>query len=275
MIRNLAKEIEEASQVILQKSSVTPKVGITLGSGLGDFVDSIENIVEIPFGEIPHFKKTSVSGHQGKLFLGLVGEVEVACLQGRIHYYEGHSAQEVVFPTRVLQAIGCSYLLLSNVAGGINSSYHPGDLVIISDHLNLTGTNPLQGSNEDRLGPRFPDMQKVYHPQVREALKAAFLQNGLTAKEGIYAGVQGPSYETVAEVEMLKRLGADLVGMSTVLEAIAGHHCQLKVGAVSLVSNMAAGLGGEELKHRDVQNKALMSKSSFGKLVASTVGLLQ
>ncbi len=275
MITELTKKLNESSKAIQNKTSIQPKVGITLGSGLGDFADVIKDKKEISYHEIPHFQKTTVTGHTGKLVLGKINDTEVACLQGRIHCYEGHTPQEVVFPTRVLKKLGCSYLLLTNASGGINPQYCPGDLVMITDHINLTGKNPLEGPNEEDLGPRFPDMGHIYHPDIQEALQEAAFKSNYQLKQGVYAGVLGPSYETPAEVKMLSVLGADLVGMSTIFEAIAAHHNGLKIGAISCVTNMATGIEKRELRHEDIKNQALKAKQAFHQLIVNTISQLK
>ena len=271
MTSQLIKKLNEASQAIKSQTSLRPKVALTLGSGLGDFVDCLEDREEIFYHQIPHFQQTTVLGHRGKLILGKINHLEVICLQGRSHSYEGSTPQEVVFPTRVLKWINCTHLILTNASGSLDPQYRAGDLVMITDHINFTGKNPLIGPNEEELGPRFPDMRHLYHPQIQKALQKAAEDHSCPLKQGIYAGVLGPSYETAAEVKMLSLLGAQIVGMSTIFEAIAAHHCGLKVGAISCVANSATGLSQEELKHEDIENQVRKSQKTFNKLLTNTL----
>ncbi|PIK16519.1 purine-nucleoside phosphorylase [Halobacteriovorax sp. JY17] len=249
----------------------SPKVGIILGSGLGDFVNQIEDKTIISYDDIPFFHKTTVEGHAGQLILGKIENTEVAILQGRYHSYEGLDMDDVVFPTRLLSTLGVDTLILTNAAGGINTNYKSGDLVIIEDHINMTGKNPLLGPNIKEMGPRFPDMTKAYHPELREIIQASATDLGYTMQTGIYAGVLGPTYETPAEVRMLRILGADVVGMSTVPECIAANHIGMKVCGVSCVTNMASGIENVELKHEDIKDEALRVMEKFTKILKETV----
>lgn len=264
-------KIKEASDYIKSVSDVVPQTGIVLGSGLGVYVEKIENPVVIPYNEIPHFPQTSVEGHEGRLVLGKTEGVDVAVFQGRFHHYEGHSLENVVLPARVLSLLGAKNLILTNASGGINETYRPGDLVLITDHINMTGGNPLAGSNIEELGPRFPDMTQAYDLQLQEAVQKASRGLGFNLKKGVYAGVLGPTYETPAEIRMLKIVGGDLVGMSTVPEAIAANHAGLRVAGISCVTNMAAGIGGEKLKHEDVKIVAQKAMNLFSDLVSASV----
>lgn len=261
----LQKQLNETSDYIKKKlPEGVPASAVTLGSGLGDFAEQLADKVVIPYGEIPHFHGTSVVGHAGQLVWGkLDDKTSVLAMQGRIHAYEGHSFDEVVFPTRVLKTLGIKNLILTNASGGMNPNFKAGDLVLIKDHLNLTGNNPLMGKNYDFLGPRFPDMTHTYNPKLQEAIKTAAKKVGYNLKEGVYLGVLGPSYETPAEITMYQRLGGDMVGMSTVAEAIAGHHCGLNIGGISCITNMAAGLGQEKLDHADIKEEANKVKDTF------------
>jgi purine-nucleoside phosphorylase len=225
---------------------------VVLGSGLGALADRLEGAVSIPYEEIPEFPAASVAGHAGRLVVGEMGSVPVAVMQGRVHAYEGWSAEDLTFGVRLLAATGVRALLLTNAAGAVNPDLAPGDLVRITDHLNLTGLNPLTGPNDDRIGPRFPDMSQAYDPQLGALLEASAGRLGIALGTGVYAGLAGPSYETPAEIRMLRTLGADLVGMSTVLEVIAARHAGVRVAAVSLVTNLAAGLTARPLSHADV-----------------------
>ena len=256
-----AKEAHKFVQEKLQGRS--PRLAIVLGSGLGDFADKVEDRIEIKYSEIPHFHKTSVKGHKGRLVCGFINGVEVIVMQGRFHAYEGHSQEIVTLPVRTLGLLGVKTILLTNAAGGINPQYSPGDLVCITDHINLTGKNPLIGINDDEQGERFPDMSNAYNPELNESLYDCAKQLNIDLKSGVYAAVLGPSYETPAEVKMLGILGADLVGMSTFAETISAHHMGMRVCAISCVTNLAAGLSAEKLDHDDVKNVANMAMQKF------------
>ncbi len=268
------EKLKSAANHIESVKKSCPKVGIVLGSGLGSFIDSIEDAVNIPYDEIPFFHKTSVEGHEGRLILGKINGVEVAVLQGRLHAYEGYDMEEVVFPIRTLATLGVESLILTNAAGGISDNFKSGDLVIISDHINLMGKNPLVGPNLNELGPRFPDMTKAYPHELQDILFESGKQNGVELKRGVYAGVLGPTYETPAEVRMIKTLGGDMVGMSTVPESIAANHLGLKVCGVSCISNMAAGIENVELKHEDIKEQALKVMELFTNILKNTIKTL-
>ena len=270
-MENLLKDLKATSEFIKSKCHHQPKIAITLGSGLGRFAENLTEKIEIPYAEIPGFHGTSVKGHAGSLVFGKLGETEVACMKGRIHAYEGHSIDQVVFPLRVLAHLGVEKVILTNASGGINTSYKPGQLVAIKDHINFSGLNPLLGKNNDELGPRFPDMTYTYNPELREKLIEISKTINYDLEEGVYAGVLGPSYETPAEVRMLRTLGADLVGMSTVNEAIAAHHFGLKVVGVSCVTNMAAGILKEQLSHEDIEKEANKAMEVFIKLISEFI----
>jgi purine-nucleoside phosphorylase len=244
--------LEYARAWVRGRTELRPVVGVVLGSGLGALADRLEGAVSIPYVEIPEFPAVSVAGHAGRLVVGKLGGVPVAAMQGRVHAYEGWSAEDIVFGVRLLAAIGVRALLVTNAAGAVNPALAPGDLVRITDQLNLTGLNPLTGPNDERLGPRFPDMSQPYDPQLGAMLDGSAARLGVGLGTGVYAGVAGPSYETPAEIRMLRTLGADLVGMSTVLEVIAARHAGIRVAAVSLVTNLAAGLAEKPLSHADV-----------------------
>jgi purine-nucleoside phosphorylase len=265
------QKIQEATDYIKERITTKPKIGIILGSGLGVYVDQIENKTVIPYNEIPHFHQTTVEGHEGRLILGQVKGVEVAVYQGRFHVYEGHDLEDVVLPVRVLSLLGAEYLLLTNAAGGINSQYVPGDLVCISDHINMTGRNPLVGKNIEELGPRFPDMTAAYDLEVQDLLVKSASENGFELYRGVYAAMLGPTYETPAEIKMLDVIGADMVGMSTVPEAIAANHLGLRVGGVSCITNLAAGISKEKLHHDEVKEVAKMAMMKFSNLLTTTV----
>ena len=234
------------------RTSLVPRLGIVLGSGLGGLADGIEDAVSIPFAELPGWPAATAPGHAGRLLLGRLAGVPVVALQGRFHLYEGNDPGLVVQPVLLFRALGASIVVLTNAAGGVNPAYGPGTLMVMVDHLNLTGRTPLLGANADELGPRFPDLTDVWAPHLRERLHAAAASEGEPFEEGIYAGLLGPSYETPAEVRMLRALGADAVGMSTVLEAVAARWCGLEVCGVSLVTNAGAGYSGQPLSHAEV-----------------------
>lgn len=268
------EQLQEAMQEIRRHASFIPEVGVVLGSGLGDFAARVENPVVISYERIPHFHRVSVAGHAGRLVLGTVGGRPTAVLQGRYHYYEGHEIASVVFPVRLLCHLGVGTVLLTNAAGGIGGHLRAGDLMIIRDHINLMGTHPLRGPNEEALGVRFPDMSAVYDAAARRVIAAAMEKQGLPVKEGVYAALSGPSYETPAEIRMLAALGADAVGMSTVPEAIAARHMKVKVAGISCVTNLAAGISQTLLDHREVTETAERVKSSFIQLLDTVIPAL-
>lgn len=261
------ERIMEAVAFIKKNGPLVPRVGVVLGSGLGEFADQVAEKSVVEYADIPHFKKVSVAGHAGRLVLGKVGALPVAVLQGRFHYYEGHDIQDVVFPVRVLAKLGIRSLLLTNAAGGINRELRPGDLMVIRDHINLLGSNPLRGANDERLGPRFPDMSAVYDQKFQEAIAAAEEKIGLAAKKGVYLALSGPSYETPAEIRMLATLGADAVGMSTVPEAVCARHMGLRVAGISCITNLAAGISPKALSHQEVTETAERVKNDFIRLL--------
>jgi purine-nucleoside phosphorylase len=244
--------LEALVEAVQGRTAITPRVGIVLGSGLGGLADSVENPVSIPFDQLPGWPAATAPGHAGRLLLGRLGGVQVVMLQGRFHLYEGNDPGLVVQPVLLFQQLGARTVVLTNAAGGVNPDYGPGTLMVIADHLNLTGRTPLLGRNADGLGQRFPDLTDVWTPALRRRLHAAAAAEGVELAEGVYAGLLGPSYETPAEVRMLRILGADAVGMSTVLEAVAARWVGLDVCGVSLVTNMGAGYSGQPLTHAEV-----------------------
>jgi len=262
-MNELEGRLNEARDSIRARTDIAPQVGLVLGSGLGAFAESIENVVAVPYAEIPHMPAPAVSGHAGKLCLGQVAGVNVACLQGRVHLYEGHQPERTVFGVRLLARLGCFGALITNAAGGIHPSFKPGTLMLISDHLNLTGMNPLVGPNEATLGPRFPDMSHAYDPRFAKLAHDAADSMDLQLEDGVYAALLGPSYETPAEIRMMRTLGADAVGMSTVPEVIALRHMGVRVSAVSCITNMAAGISKAPLDHKEVQQTAAQVRGSF------------
>ncbi len=246
-------------------------MAVVLGSGLGAFADTLENATTIPYAEIPGWPPSTAVGHAGKLVVGLAGSTPVAVLAGRAHLYEGYTARDSVFGIRTLYALGVETLILTNAAGGVNADYKPGDLVLISDHINLLGQNPLTGPNDDSLGPRFPDMSDAYSKKLREVARAAGSKLGRELREGVYAAVPGPSYETPAEIRYLRTIGADLVGMSTVPETIAANHAGMRVLGISCVTNHAAGVVEGKLDHKEVLEVGERMKGTLIELLRGVV----
>jgi purine-nucleoside phosphorylase len=262
---------ESAAQLLLAKTPLRPRIALVLGSGLGGFADSLTDAARIPYTEIPGFPRSTAIGHAGQMVIGKAGSVPVAAMQGRVHLYEGYSAQQVTFPIRVFGRMGIKAVILTNAAGGINLSYSQGALVLIRDHINLQGANPLVGPNDDRFGVRFPDMTHAYAKSYREIARTEAAKQGMTLHEGVYAGLLGPSYETPAEIEYLRRIGADLVGMSTVAEVIAARHMGIKVLAISCVTNMAAGILDQPLSHAEVMETGERVKTTFESLLRAVL----
>jgi purine-nucleoside phosphorylase len=249
---SLLAQLTEAAAFVRGRSPLAPTIGLVLGSGLGAFARSLTDAVAIPYGEIPHFARSTAVGHRGELVLGRSEGVPVAVMAGRVHLYEGYPVSQVVFPVRMLARLGVKTLLLTNAAGSVNVGFKPGELVVLSDHINLTGVNPLTGPNEDELGPRFPDMSDAYDADLRAIAEEACRKAGVTARKGVYLGLAGPSYETPAEIRMARTLGADVVGMSTVLEVIAARHLGLRCLGISCVTNMGSGVLPQKIDHREV-----------------------
>jgi len=266
---------ETAAQSVLQRTSLRPQIGLVLGSGLGGFADSLSDATRIPFAEIPAFPRSTAIGHAGQMVIGKAGDVPVAAMQGRAHLYEGYSAQEVAFPIRVFGRMGIRAVILTNAAGGINLTYKQGALVVISDHINLQGTNPLAGPNDDRFGVRFPDMTHAYERSYRELAREEAGKLGMNLHEGVYVALLGPSYETPAEIRYLRTIGADLVGMSTAFEVIAARHVGIKVLAISCVTNMAAGILDKPLSHQEVMETGERVKTSFEALLRAVLPRIQ
>lgn len=264
--------IQEAVSFIRAKSTLQPQVGVILGSGLGNVVDAIDVEVAIPYGEIPGARASTVMGHQGRLILGRTKETAVVVMQGRVHFYEGYEMDEVMFLTRVLGKLGIKKLVVTNAAGGINTSYVAGDLMLISDHINFMGVNPLRGPNVDDLGLRFPDMTDAYAESLRGIAKEVAASLNLDLKEGVYLGLSGPTYETPAEIRAFRTLGADAVGMSTVPEVIAAAHMQIPCLGISCITNMAAGILKQKLHHQEVMDTTARVQKQFTALV---LGVLQ
>lgn len=252
----LKEKISSAASYLLGHTARRPAVGMVLGSGLGDFADTLEDAVRIPFSQIPNFPLPTVPGHVGVLVFGKKQGKEVVVLQGRIHFYEGLPQSEITLPIRVLAAIGVKTLILTNAAGGVNTSFSPGDLMLISDHINYSFSNPLIGPNLDDFGPRFPDASDIYTARLRASVQKAAASAGLRLQEGVYMMFSGPSYETPAEIRMARILGADAVGMSTVPEALVAAHCGMQVLGISCITNMAAGVLPQKLDHAEVMETA-------------------
>jgi purine-nucleoside phosphorylase len=263
--------IDEAVAYVRSKSALQPEVGVILGSGLGDVVDAVEVDTAIPYGEIPGARASTVMGHQGRLILGRARGTVVAVMQGRVHFYEGYEMDEVMFLTRVLGRLGIKKLVVTNAAGGVNTSYKPGDLMLISDHINFMGVNPLRGKNIDELGLRFPDMSDAYAESLRAIAKEVASSQGLKVQEGVYLGLSGPTYETPAEIRAFRVLGADAVGMSTIPEVIAASHMQIPALGISCITNMAAGILKQKLTHTEVMETTARVQKEFTELVLGVV----
>ncbi len=269
---HLIERLEESVKFIRARSHLKPRIGIVLGSGLGAFVNRVSTEVSFPFSEIPSFSPTTVEGHSGQLILGHLHKIPIAVLQGRVHYYEGHSMDTVVHPIRTLSLLGIEVLLLTNSAGGLNPKMRAGDLMILSDHINLMGSNPLMGPNLKQLGPRFPDMSEPYDARLIKTSVKIMKKLGISHHVGVYCGLSGPTYETPAEVRYLQKIGGDAVGMSTVPETIAANHLGLRVAGVSCISNLGSGLTGAKLSHQEVTDTAKRVEEPFCQFVDEFIG---
>jgi purine-nucleoside phosphorylase len=267
----LLEKISETTNYINQNISTAPTIGMILGSGLGELADEIENAVKIDYTDIPHFPVSTVEGHAGQLVFGTLEGKEVVAMQGRFHYYEGYSAQEVTFPVRVMKGLGVNQLIVTNACGGMNPEFSAGDLMIIEDHLNMTGANPLIGPNEGELGPRFPDMSRAYTPSLVSFVEEVAASLGITIQKGVYAGISGPTYMTRAELRMLRNLGGDAVGMSTVPEVIVASHMRMNIIGISCITDMAIADDLEPLTHEQVVEVASRTKPKFIKLVKEII----
>jgi purine-nucleoside phosphorylase len=265
----LSDQIQATVAAVRSRIKVAPKVGIILGSGLGDFADSLEDKVAIPYGDLPGFPTSSVAGHAGRLVAGTLRGAAVVAMQGRVHLYEGWSPAQVAFPARVLCALGIRSLVVTNAAGGIRTDLVPGDLMVITDHINLSGANPLTGPNEEKLGPRFPDMSTAYDPALRALLRETADGLHIPLREGVYVWLAGPSYETPAEIRFLRTIGVDAVGMSTVPEVIVASHMGVKVAGISCITNLAAGIGRKPLSHAEVGETAERVRGRFTSLLTA------
>ena len=270
----LQEKITAAAEYLQKKTSLRPEVALILGSGLGDYADTLEDAVKIPYAEIPNFPQPTVPGHTGAFVFGKKEGKNVVVAQGRVHYYEGLSMQTITLPVRVLAALGVKTLVLTNAAGGVNLSFEPGTLMLISDHINFSGANPLIGENLDSFGPRFPDVSDLYTASLREKIKTCAAAENIPLAEGVYLMCSGPNYETPAEIRAFRTLGADAVGMSTVPEALVAGHSGMQVVGVSCITNMAAGVLPQKLNHTEVVETAAKVHDRFQKLVDSILKTL-
>jgi purine-nucleoside phosphorylase len=262
---------ESAAQFLLSQTALRPTIGLILGSGLGAFADSLAEPTRVPYAQIPAFPRSTAIGHAGQMVIGKAGAVTVAVMQGRVHLYEGYTAQEVAFPVRVFGRMGVRAVILTNAAGGINLKYQQGALVLIKDHINLQGQNPLVGPNDERFGVRFPDMTQAYWKPYGKAAQEEAAKLGITLEDGVYAALLGPNYETPAEIRYLRTIGADLVGMSTIAETIVARHMGIKVLAISCVTNMAAGILDQVLSHQEVMETGEKVRVQFEALLRAVL----
>lgn len=267
--------MHDTIQFLKSKIKVIPQVGLVLGSGLGILAEEIRKSIIIPYEDIPAFPKSTVEGHQGQLVIGELNKVPVLTMQGRFHYYEGYKMDKVTFPIRVMQSLGIKKLIVTNAAGGINLSFQSGTLMLITDHINLMGTNPLIGQNLEDFGPRFPDMTEAYSLRLRTIATNVAQELNIKLREGVYAAVTGPSYETPAEIKFLRTIGADAVGMSTVPEVIVANHGGMEVLGISCITNMAAGVSGQKLSHTEVVETANRVRENFRLLLFGVLSKLR
>ena len=270
-MNNVYEKIKTCLASIREKTDFVPEVALILGSGLGDYADQIKIETTIDYADIEGFPTSTVAGHKGRFVFGYVGKVPVVIMQGRVHYYEGYDVTDVVLPTRLMKLLGAKILFLTNAAGGVNTSFHAGDLMLIRDHISVFAPNPLIGANIDELGLRFPDMSHVYDKDLQQIIRETAKDNGIYLQEGIYTQLTGPSFESPAEIRMLRTLGCDAVGMSTVVEAIAANHMGMRICGISCISNLAAGMTDQPLNHEEVQEAADMAAPRFKKLVTESV----
>lgn len=270
-MNQIYKKVVDCYESIKERIPFSPRVALVLGSGLGNYADSMNVKAEISYSEIRDFPVSTVPGHAGKFIFGYVGEVPVVCMKGRVHYYEGYPISDVVLPARLMKRMGAQILFLTNASGGINTSFGAGDFMLIQDHISCFAPNPLIGQNVDEFGVRFPDMSTVYDRELQDKIRKAARDNGIDLKEGVYAKLTGPSFESPAEIRMLRTLGADAVGMSTVVEAIAANHMGMRICGISCVSNLAAGLSANPLTHEEVQEAADKAAPLFQKLITQSI----
>lgn len=267
-------QVQETVSFLEDRYPEPPEVGLILGSGLGALADELDDRVAIDYADIPNFPVSAVEGHAGKLVYGRLSGKRVLVMQGRVHFYEGWTLDQVTFPVRVFQLMGIETLLITNSAGGTNADWEPGNLMVITDHINLTGVNPLRGENDARFGTRFPDMSDAYAKAVRQVIEQAGAELDIALKHGVYVGMSGPCYETPAEIRMVQTIGGDAVGMSTVPECIVANHGGMRVGGISCITNMAAGILDQKLDHAEVKETAERVREAFTQLVTKTVELL-
>ena len=267
----LASQVDEAVAAIRGRTDVQPRLGIVLGSGLGPLADEVEAATAVPYDEIPHFARSTAPGHAGKLMLGELDGQPVAVMAGRLHMYEGYEPAQIVFPIRLMRRLGAQTLIITNAAGGVNTGFAEGTLMLIADHINLTGRSALAGPNDRELGPRFPDMSDAYSQELRGLARRVAGEVGVDVAEGVYLGLLGPSYETPAEIRMARLLGADAVGMSTVMEVIAANHIGMRVLGISCITNMAAGILPQKLSEQEVLDTAHRVRAEFTRLVRGIV----
>ena len=270
-MNQIYKKVVDCYESIKERIPFSPRVALVLGSGLGNYADSMNVKAEISYSEIRDFPVSTVPGHAGKFIFGYVGEVPVVCMKGRVHYYEGYPISDVVLPARLMKRMGAQILFLTNASGGINTSFGAGDFMLIQDHISCFAPNPLIGQNVDEFGVRFPDMSTVYDRELQDKIRKAARDNGIDLKEGVYAQLTGPAFESPAEIRMLRTLGADAVGMSTVVEAIAANHMGMRICGISCVSNLAAGLSANPLTHEEVQEAADKAAPLFQKLITQSI----
>lgn len=271
---DLYSRAEQAAKAIRARTSVSSRVALVLGSGLGGFADDFADATAIPYQEIPGFASSTAQGHAGRLVIGKVEQINLVAMQGRVHFYEGYSLEQVTFPIRTFKLLGIDTLILTNASGGVNVQLSQGALMVISDHLNLMGVNPLRGPNDERFGPRFPDMTEVYSRELQELAIEEARELGVSLRRGIYAGLPGPSYETPAEIHMLRSFGADAVGMSTVPEAIVARQMGMNVLGISCITNMAAGISEQPINHAEVMETGERVRATFAQLLRRIIGKL-
>jgi purine-nucleoside phosphorylase len=271
MIHDMYDRVEQAAAAIRTRSGALPETAVVLGSGLGDFADTLRDAHAMPYGDLPHWPASHVVGHSGRLVIGTVAGRRVAALAGRAHFYEGHDLATVVFATRVMGRLGVKQIILTNAAGGINTAFEAGALMVIDDHINLIGSNPLIGQNDERFGPRFPDMTEVYSARLRQIADDAGRGAGIPLRHGVYVAAHGPSYETPAEIRFFRQIGGDAVGMSTVPEAIAARHMGVEVLGISCITNLAAGVQPGPLAHDEVMETARRVRGSFIALLEAII----
>lgn len=270
-MREVYEKLQNCLKCIREKTDFQPEAALILGSGLGDYAESIDIRAEVSYQDIEGFPVSTVPGHKGRFVFGYVNQVPVVIMQGRVHYYEGYAMEDVVLPTRLMGMLGAKKLLVTNAAGGINFDFAPGDFMLITDHISIMVPNPLLGANLDELGPRFPDMSEVYSRRMGAVVRGEAKKRGIDLKEGVYLQLTGPSYETPAEIRMLRNLGADAVGMSTVCETLAARHMGMEICGISCITNLAAGMSAKALNHAEVQETADRVAKQFKELVTAVV----